>query len=154
GPCGLHEDRGMDEVVRAAVVLDEGRAHPAWRHAVDEAGADEAAGGHADVALELREVDPRQRFLERAQRADLVDSAERASAGEREADAAAACATSRLCSNHGYFRIRWTRPAAPTAALAPFSCRPSKDKGAGNGCWRPFRMDGVLPRPRSCASRR
>lgn len=62
--------------------------------------ARKSAGGDADVDVQGVDVDPVDRLVERAQGADLVDRARRASAGERESE---------------------SRSAKPPATLAPKS---------------------------------
>ena len=83
-PGGPGEQAGVDEVVRPAVAVDEGRAHLARRHAVGQARRDERAGRHADVGVQRGEVETGQGLLERAQRADLMHRAQRPATGERQ----------------------------------------------------------------------
>ena len=82
---GPEEDLRLERGVRA--VVDEQPVHLRRRDAVGERGGDEAARRHADVDVEFVEVEALERIGEREQRADLVDAAERAAAGERESHA-------------------------------------------------------------------
>ncbi|EWS52543.1 hypothetical protein X551_04669 [Methylibium sp. T29] len=86
-PGRPHQQRGVEHVVRRPLVLDEGAAQLTRPDAVGQSGGHEAAGRHAHVALALSEAQASDRFLERAQCADLVDRAQWPAAGQRETDA-------------------------------------------------------------------
>ena len=83
-------ERGPEKDLRlergVGIVVDEEPIHLRRRDAVGERRGDEAAGRHADVDVELVEVEAVERIGQREQRTDFVDAAERAAAGEREAD--------------------------------------------------------------------
>src|SRR5690606_19328355 len=65
---------------------DEDAAHVRGRHAVGEAGGEERAAADADVAVEVGQVEAVEGFVERAQRAEFVHAADRAAAGDGQAD--------------------------------------------------------------------
>ena len=93
--CGaprVFEQRRAQEGFRAeahvvAVAGDEDPAHLARAHAVGEARREERTAADADVAIHAGQVEALDRILERAQRAQLVHPADRAAAGNGEADA-------------------------------------------------------------------
>jgi hypothetical protein len=62
----------------------------ARRHAVGQPCGDEAAGRHADIAVQRVQVQALHGLFERAQGADLVDRAQRPAAGQGQPDAGAA----------------------------------------------------------------
>ena len=74
---------------------DEDPAHLGGAHAVGEAGGEEGAGADADVAVEPGQVEAIEGLVERAQRAQLVHPADRAAAGDGQADLRGALAGGR-----------------------------------------------------------
>jgi hypothetical protein len=64
------------------VALDEHVAHALGRQPVGQSGGDEAAGAHADIHVELVEIDALQRLGQRQQRAEFVDGPQRPAAGK------------------------------------------------------------------------
>jgi hypothetical protein len=86
-PVGVEQDRRVEVVGRCRAVLDEAGAELTRRDAVGQAGTDDAAGADAQVAVAGREVQALDALLERAQRPDLVDGAQRTAAGQRQSDA-------------------------------------------------------------------
>jgi hypothetical protein len=85
--AGRMNSEGRTMSSRGPGVLDEGRAQLARRDAVGQAGGDESAGRHAHVTGQVVQVQAGHRVVQRAQRPDLVDRAQRAAAGQRQADA-------------------------------------------------------------------
>src|SRR5436190_6015570 len=101
---GLEEDLGLQR--RVGAVGDEQPVHLRRRDAVRERRGNEASRRHADVDVEVVEVEAFERVGEREQRADLIDAAKWAAAREREPDA-------RLRSRAAPARGGTTRHAPP-----------------------------------------
>jgi hypothetical protein len=70
-----------------AVAGDEDPAHLGGGHAVHQAGGEERAAADADVTVHAGQIDAIEGIVQRAQRAEFVHGADRAAAGDGEADA-------------------------------------------------------------------
>src|SRR3974390_1502808 len=79
-----HQHIGLERIV-CGLTLDEHLMHRAGRQTVGEPRSYEAAGTNTNVNAAVGEVETAQDLIERNQRADLIDCAQRAAAGQSDA---------------------------------------------------------------------
>ena len=126
GERGLEKDLRLQRSVRA--VLDEEPVHLRRRDPVRERRGDEPAGRHADVDIEIVEIETVERIGQRQQRTDFVDAAQRAAARQRESDpwcCARRCTGGRALARPAALRapgrrgVRHGSPHCPFGSLRP-----------------------------------
>jgi hypothetical protein len=82
---GRLEQQFRREGLFGGVALDEHVAHALGRQPVGQAGGDEPPGAHADIDIQIVQVEPLQRLGQRQQRTEFVDGAQWPAAGKRQA---------------------------------------------------------------------
>ena len=122
-------------------VVDEHDAHVRRVDAVRESGGDHRARAHADVHVEVGEIDAFERLGDRVQRADLVEGAERSAARERQAESLGAGPGprgSRLQVEHDDSCLGWVSDRRPRPCA-------SRARGLRAGPRRPRRQRLDVP---------
>ncbi len=150
----LGRERGVGAVV------DEEPVHLRGRNAVRQRCGDVAPRRHADIDVEIREVDAVERVGQREQRADFVDSAQRPAARQGEAYArthtvlppGATCAPGCNRYRHGTPPCDRSPPKRPQGENRPPSGERSGEKSLAQG--RPARGAAILPRHARFVARR
>jgi hypothetical protein len=94
---GRGEEGLGHERVLARLVGDDGAAHLRRGEVVREVGAEEGSGAHPHVDEQIVEIEALQRFIERAEGADLVNGAFRRSRGEGQSDPGRAARAAGSC---------------------------------------------------------